>query len=77
MSFKGHGGRAFHSIFISTSRAETAVAAEGDEFEFTAGRTAVHGPAKGRIATALTSYRYFPSQYFWDGEYIKFLHNGL
>ena len=50
--FKGHGGRAFHSIFISTSRAETAVAAEGDEFEFTAGRTAVHGPAKGRIATA-------------------------
>ena len=49
--FKRHGGRAFHSIFISTSRAETAVAAEGDELEFTAGRTAVHSPAKVRIAT--------------------------
>lgn len=50
--FKGHRGRAFHSIFISASRAETAVAAERDKFELTAVRTAVHGTAKGRISAA-------------------------
>ena len=48
---KGHGGSAFHGVLVATGGAETAVAAEGDEFEFTAGRTAVHGAAKGRIAT--------------------------
>ena len=47
--FKGHGGSAVHGIFISTGRTETAVAAERDKFELPAGRTAVHGPAKGRI----------------------------
>ena len=47
--FKGHGGSAVHGIFNSTERTEMAVAAERDKFELSAGRTAVHGPAKGRI----------------------------
>ena len=49
--FKGHRGSTIHGIFISTGRAETAVAAERDKFQLTAGRAAIHGPAKGRIAT--------------------------
>ena len=49
--FKGHRGSTVHGIFISTGRAETAVAAERDKFQLTAGRAAIHGPAKGRIAT--------------------------
>lgn len=48
--FKGHRGSAFHSIFISARRAETAVATERNKFELTAVRTAVHGTAKGRIS---------------------------
>ena len=47
--FKGHGGSTVHGIFISTGRTETAVAAERDKFQLAAGRTAVHGPTKGRI----------------------------
>ena len=47
--FKRHTGSALHGIFISTGGTETAVAAERDKFQLSAGRTAVHGPAKGRI----------------------------
>lgn len=44
--FKGHGGSAFHSIFIATGGAETAVAAERDEFQLSTVGTAVHGTAE-------------------------------
>ena len=47
---KKHRGGAFHSIFITTGRAETAAATERDEFQLAAVGTAVHGTAKGRIA---------------------------
>lgn len=47
---KGHIGSTFHGIFIATGRAEAAVAAERDEFQFTAVRTAIHCSTEGRIA---------------------------
>ena len=49
--FERHGGSAFHGVFIAAGRAEAAVTAERDEFQFSAVRTAVHSAAKGRIAT--------------------------
>ena len=50
--FKGHGCSAPHSVKISTSRAETAVAAEGNKFELSAMGAAIHGATKGWIAAA-------------------------
>ena len=47
--FKRHAGGAFHGIFISAGRAEAAMTAEGNKFELTAVRTAVHGTTKGWI----------------------------
>lgn len=48
---KGHRGSALHGVFIAAGRAETAVTAEGDKFEFPAGRAAVHGAAEGGVTT--------------------------
>ena len=48
--FKRHRGRAFHGVFIAAGRAEAAVTAEGDEFQFSTVRAAVHSTTKGRIA---------------------------
>ena len=47
---KGHRSRAFHGILVATGRAETAVATEGDEFQFAAVRAAEHRSAEGRVA---------------------------
>lgn len=47
---KKHRGGAFHSVFITAGRAETAAATERDEFQLAAVGTAEHGTAKGRIA---------------------------
>ena len=44
--FKRHIGRAFHGIFVAAGRAETAVTAERNEFEFSAVRTAIHCAAE-------------------------------
>ncbi len=49
--FKGHTGGAFHGIVVTTRRAETAVAAKRNEFEFSAMSAGVHGTAKRRIPT--------------------------
>ena len=49
--FEGHLSSSFHGIFITTGRAETAVAPERDIFEITAVGTAKHGTAKRRVAT--------------------------
>ena len=49
---KGHGGSAFHGIFVTAGRTEAAVAAKGNKLELTAEGTAIHGAAKGRVATA-------------------------
>ena len=46
-----HTGGAFHSVFVATGRAKTAVTAERNEFEVPAVRTMVHGAAKRRITT--------------------------
>ncbi len=48
---KGHRGGTLHGIEVSTGRAETAVAAEGNEFKLSAMRAAEHCPAKGGIST--------------------------
>lgn len=47
---KGHRGSALHGIKVSTGRTETAVAAERNKFQLAAVGTAIHDPAKGRIA---------------------------
>lgn len=47
--FERHTGGAFHSIFVATRRAKTAVTAERNEFEVTAMGASVHGTAKRRI----------------------------
>ena len=47
---KKHRGGAFHSVFITAGRAETAAATERDEIQLAAVGTAVHGTTKGRIA---------------------------
>ena len=49
---KGHRGSAAHSVEISTSRAETAVASEGNKFELTTMGAAIHGTTKRGISTA-------------------------
>ncbi len=46
---KRHGGSA-HGVEISTGRAKMAVAAEGDEFQLSAMRAAIHCSAKSGIA---------------------------
>ena len=48
--FKGHRSSTLHGVEIPTGRTETAVAAEGYEFQLATFRTAIHGTAKGRIA---------------------------
>ena len=48
---KGHGGSAFHGIFIAAGGAEAAVAAERDKFQLAAVGTAVHGTAESGITT--------------------------
>ena len=47
---KKHRGGAFHSVFITAGRAETAAATERDGIQLAAVGTAEHGTAKGRIA---------------------------
>lgn len=47
--FKGHIRSALHSVFIATSGAETAFAAERDKFMFPTFGAAVHGAAKRRV----------------------------
>ena len=47
---KGHRGGALHGVEISASGTEAAVAAERDEFQLSAMRTAVHCPAERGIA---------------------------
>ncbi len=49
--FERHGGSALHGVEVTAGRAETAVAAERDEFQLAAVRAAVHCPAKGGVAT--------------------------
>ena len=49
--FERHTGGAFHSVFVATRRAKTAVTAKRNEFEVPAVRTIVHGTAKRRITT--------------------------
>ena len=48
--FKGHRGSALHGAEISAGGTEAAVAAERDEFQLSAMRTAVHCPAERGIA---------------------------
>ena len=47
---KKHRGGAFHGVFISAGRTETAATTERNEFQLAAVGTAVHGTTKGRIA---------------------------
>ena len=49
--FEGHRGSAFHGIFITTGRAETAVTAKREKLEITTVSTAIHGTTKRRITT--------------------------
>lgn len=59
---KGHGSSALHGVEVSTSRTETAVAVERDEFQLSAVGIAIHCPAKGGI-TAVDLFIHV----FYDG----------
>ena len=48
---KGHTCSAFHGVFVTTGRAETAVTAKRDKPKFATMGTAVHGTTEGWIAT--------------------------
>ncbi len=49
--FKGHRGSAFHGVFCATGGTESTMAAEGNEFQLSAMRTAVHCTTKSWVAT--------------------------
>lgn len=63
--FKGHGGSTMHSIEVPAGRAETAVAAKGDKFEFAAMWTAVHGAAKSGITAVYHFFHIFNDRITW------------
>jgi hypothetical protein len=48
---KGHHGRAVNAVLVATSWAKPGMAAKGNEFKFTAVRTAIHGTTKRGITT--------------------------
>jgi len=54
--FKGYRDSALHGIKVSTGRAETAVAAERDEFQLATVRTAIHGTAKEGVEVSKTLF---------------------
>ncbi len=56
---KGHRSRALHGVQIPTGGAETAFTAERDKLKFSAVGTAIHGPAKGRIAAVYHFFNIF------------------
>ena len=46
---ESHGGSAFHTVFVTTRGAKTAVAVERDVFKISTMRTMIHGTTKGGI----------------------------
>ena len=48
---KGHICSAFHGVFVTTGRAETAVTAKRNKPKFATVGTAVHGTTEGWVAT--------------------------
>jgi len=62
---KGHGRSALHGVEIPTGRAEAAVAAERDEFEFSTVRAAVHSTAESGVATAYHFIHIFYDRLTW------------
>ena len=48
--FEGHGGGALNGVECTAGRAESAVAAKGNEFGMSAFGTAIKSSAEGRIA---------------------------
>ena len=67
---KGHGSSAFHRILIAASRTETAVATKRNKLQMFTMRAKVHGTTIRRIPTVDHLIDIFPSQIFWDEEYI-------
>ena len=63
--FKGHRGSTLHGIEIPAGGAEAAVAPEGDEFELSTVRTAVHCPTKGRVAAVDHFIHVFNNRSAW------------
>lgn len=49
--FKGHTGSAFHGIFVSAGRTETAMTTERNKFKLCTVRATIHGTTEGRITT--------------------------
>ena len=63
--FKGHRGSALHGVEISAGGTEAAVAAERDEFQLSAMRTAVHSPAERGIAAVNHFFHVFNDRIAW------------
>ena len=47
--FKGHGGSAFHRIFVAASRTKTTVAAKRNKLKLATMRAGIHGATKRRV----------------------------
>ena len=62
---KGHGRSALHGVEIPTGRTEAAVAAERNEFHFSAVRAAVHGATQGGVATVDHFIYVFNNRSMW------------
>jgi len=63
--FKGHRGSTLHGVEITAGRTKTAVTAEGNEFQFSAGGAAVHCPAKGGITAVNHFIHVFNNRITW------------
>ena len=65
---KGHTGSAFHGILVSTGRTKTTVTAE--QILVSRNEDSRTWYRRKKDHHNGSSYRYFPSQYLWDEEYI-------
>ena len=63
--FKGHRDSALHGIKVAAGRTEAAVAAERNEFHFSAVRAAVHGATQGGVATVDHFIYVFNNRSMW------------
>ena len=63
--FKRHVSGAFHRIFVTAGRAETAMATKGEKLEFAAMRTPIHGTTKRWIATVEHFVYVFNNRFTW------------
>jgi len=71
---EGYLGSSFHSIFITTSRTETAVTSERNKFEITTVRAAIHGTTQRKITVVdhfLNAFQFAFTQMKSISDFVK------